>query len=270
MAQRKLIAPTRKPIRLVPVRPNIGLEVRFQRQLDDMIEAMNRDTIRTVTRTYKDKPPEMAADESPAAALRRAMGGLARKWSQRFADFAETIGGSFGRKAARLTDQAMAAALKKAGFTVKFSITREVNDIVQANVAENVTLIKSIPSEYFTDVQGSVMRSVQTGRDLGTLTAELERDYGITRRRAAIIARTQNNLATATITRARQDELGITQAIWIHSSAGKVPRPTHVANNGKPYDVATGWFDPHEKKRIWPGELINCRCTSRAIIPGLG
>jgi len=269
MAQRKLTAPTKKPIRLAPVRPNAGLTIRFQAQIDAMIDAMNRDTLRVIRRTWKARPPEMATDISPAAALRNAMSKLATKWTRRFADFAETIGGTFGRKAAAMTDRAMAAALKKAGFMVKFSLTREINDIVQANVADNVTLIKSIPAEYLTDVQGSVMRSVQTGRDLGTLTAELDRDYGISRRRAALIAKTQNQMATATITRARQLELNITQAIWRHSAAGRVPRPTHVANNGKLYNIAEGWLDPAVNKRIWPGMEINCRCISIPVITGI-
>lgn len=270
MATRNLTAPTKKPIRLAPIRPNLGLTIRYQGQIDAMIDAMSRDVLRSVRAQWRRKPPEMATDISPAAALRGLFRRLASKWTARFNDFAETIGGTFGRKAAAMTDHAMAAALKKAGFTVKFSMTREVNDIVQAAVAENVTLIKSIPAEYLVDVQGAVMRSVQAGRDLGGLTAELEKTYGITRRRAATISQHQNSMATAAITKARQQEIGITQAIWRHSGGGRVPRLTHVANSGKPYTIATGWFDPHEKKFILPGELIHCRCVSIPIIPGLG
>ena len=70
------------------------------------------------------------------------------------------------------------------------------------------------------------------------------------------------------MTRARQDELGITEAIWVHSGAGKHPRPTHVAMNGKKYDVNKGMWDPAVKRWIFPGEEINCRCISRSIIPG--
>ena len=71
------------------------------------------------------------------------------------------------------------------------------------------------------------------------------------------------------MTRARQVEVGITEAIWMHSHAGKEPRPTHVANDGKRYKVAEGWFDPDPRVRrhIVPGELINCRCTTRSIVP---
>ena len=65
---------------------------------------------------------------------------------------------------------------------------------------------------------------------------------------AVIIARDQNNKATASMTRARQNELGITEAIWVHSGAGKHPRPTHVAMNGAKYDVKKGMWDPAVKR----------------------
>ena len=114
------------------------------------------------------------------------------------------------------------------------------------------------------------MRSVQTGRDLGSLSKELQERYGVTERRAALIARTQNNMATSAMQRARQTELGIEEAIWMHSHAGVTPRKTHLANDGKRYNIATGWYDPDPKVRrhIWPSQIINCRCQSKPIIRG--
>jgi len=110
------------------------------------------------------------------------------------------------------------------------------------------------------------MRSVQTGRDLGTLAQELETRYGTTKRRAAFIAQSQNNIATATMIRTRQAELGITQAVWLHSAGGRVPRPEHVAASGKTYDVAKGMF--LEGKWTWPGVEPRCRCVSKSVITG--
>lgn len=136
-------------------------------------------------------------------------------------------------------------------------------------VAENVSLIKSIPQQYLVNVQGVVLRAVQAGRDASTLSIELKKQFGVSQRRASLIARDQNNKATAMIHRARQMELELFEAIWLHSSAGKKPRPTHVANHGKTYDVRTGWFDPAVKKHIWPGTEINCRCVSKTIVAGL-
>jgi uncharacterized protein with gpF-like domain len=53
--------------------------------------------------------------------------------------------------------------------------------------------------------------------------------------------------------------LGITEGIWLHSHAGRTPRPTHVAMNGKRYLISKGMWDSAVKKFIWPGEEINCR-----------
>jgi uncharacterized protein with gpF-like domain len=145
---------------------------------------------------------------------------------------------------------------------------------MQAAIGENVGLIKSIASEHLTQVEGLVMRHMQTGRDLGALTSDLTERYDITKKRASFIARDQANKMTAVINRTRQNELGITQARWKHSGAGKHPRLSHLAagrdNGGKGvlYDVAKGCLIDGEY--IWPGQLPNCRCTSQSVIPGLG
>lgn len=265
-----LTAPTKKPIRLPPVRPNLGVEAAYQKKLDTLIAQMARDVSRTILAVYRKDPPVMAQDKTPAeafAAMNSAIRAMTRKWNQTFADFAAGEGRKFAAQSIGSADRSLAAALKKSGFTVKFTMTPAATDIMRATAAAQVGLIKSIPQEYLADVQGAVMRSVQTGRDLGTLTKELQDKYGITKRRASTIARDQNNKATASITRARQDELGITKAVWLHSAGGKTPRPEHVAMSGKTYDISKGAF--LEKQWTWPGVQINCRCVSCSIIPGL-
>ena len=70
--------------------------------------------------------------------------------------------------------------------------------------------------------------------------------------------------------RARQVELGIKEAVWIHSNAGETPRPTHLkaGRDRVRYDVSKGWWDPAVQEYILPGQLINCRCSSRSVIKG--
>jgi len=177
----------------------------------------------------------------------------------------------FAVSAAEQADRSFRSILKRGGWTVKFTRTRAVNDVMQASIGENVGLIRSIPSEYHTQVQGIVLRSVQEGRDLAHATREIEQQFGVTRRRAATISRDQNNKMTAAVARVRQQELGITQAVWVHSDAGKHPRPSHVAfaagkNGGPVYNVAEGALI--DGKRIWPGTEINCRCFAKPIVEG--
>jgi SPP1 gp7 family putative phage head morphogenesis protein len=116
------------------------------------------------------------------------------------------------------------------------------------------------------EVQGLVMRSVQVGRDASYLTDELTKRYGITQRRAELISRDQNNKATSVMNRARQLEIGITEAKWRHSHAGQHPRISHLEADGKVYSIAEGCKIDGEF--IWPGEKINCRCTAKPILPG--
>jgi len=212
---------------------------------------------------------DMAMDELPSDQLRRLFRELSKQWRASFDTGAQELAEYFAQAASQRSDMQLKAILTKAGFAVAFKLTPAQRDILEAVVAENVTLIKSIPEQYLTAVGGAVMRSVQTGRDVGGLRKELEEQFGVTRRRASLIARDQNQKATSAFNRARQLEIGVTKARWKHSHAGKTPRPTHLANDGNLYDVATGWYDPHEKEWIWPGQLINCRCTSQSLFPGL-
>lgn len=210
----------------------------------------------------------LAFDRKTAAdRITEAFDKLKRRWLKQFDEAAPKLARWFAIAASKRSDATLQRILRDGGFSVKFQMTPAARNIIDAAVAENVSLIKSIPSQYFTQVEGAVMRSVRQGGDLGTLAKELRSQYGVTKRRAAFIAKDQNAKATADMTKARQIEKGY-KAIWRHSHAGKTPRPTHVAQDGKTYDPAAGWLDPAINKRIWPGTEPGCRCITQTIIPG--
>lgn len=260
----------RKPKVLPPVLPNAGLTALYQKKLTQLIGDMTRSVLREVKAAYRANPPVMAQDLDPADALRKSMAGLSKEWKGKFDRAAKELAEFFALAASQRSDRAFRAILKRAGLSVEFKMTPAQIDIMKATVNQNVALIKSIPERYLSQVEGSVMRAVQIGMDVGGLTKELLAHYDVTKKRAAFISRDQNIKANSAFNRNRQIELGITQAQWKHSSAGKEPRPSHVkaGREGVVYDVNKGWFDPTEKRFIQPGELVNCRCTSRSVIPG--
>lgn len=255
---------------LKPVLPNAGIAAQYRRRLDDLIAEMQRSYVYWLRAQYRDNPPTLAMDAVPARDFERELKRLGVQWESRWEEAAPKLASWFLKSVSSRSKKTLMKILKDAGIAVEFKMTTAMRDIMQATLSENVSLIKSIGSEYHTQVEGLVMRSVAAGRDLGTLTDQLEHRFGVTRRRAALIAKTQNNMATASMTRVRQQEVGITEAIWLHSHGGKEPRPTHLANSGKRYNVAEGWFDsdPKVRRHIWPGELINCRCASKAVVKG--
>lgn len=262
-----LRAPTRRSVTVDAVRPNAGLQMLYRRKIEALTDAMHKSVEYWIRAAYRANAPEIAQDASPASLLQQVIRRLMRKWQKKFDEAAPELARYFATAVHRRTDNQLRAILKKSGFSVGFKMTREYNDVMQATVGEQVGLIRTIPQKYLSEVQGAVMRSVATGRDVATLQKDILKTYGVTKRRAALIARDQNNKATATLTRVRQDGLGIVEAEWLHSHGGKEPRPEHLAFSGKRYIIAKGAY--LEGKWVWPGTEINCRCVSRSIIPGL-
>lgn len=202
----------------------------------------------------------------PADELNAAMTELGEYWQGRFDESSKRLAQYFSRSSYRRTDDQLRQILADGGWTIKFEPTPGQLDILRAAVHENVGLIKSIPQQYLKNVEGLVMRSVQRGGDMGQLAKDLQHQYGVTKRRAAFIARDQNNKATSVFQEARRAELGIDEAIWMHSHGGKKPRPTHVAMDGKRYKIAEGMYDSAIGRNTWPGQEPNCRCVSRGIV----
>lgn len=265
MTSNKLVAPKGKDLTLRAVQPNAGIEARYRKRLNALIEEMSASIQYWIGATYRSNFP-VAQDETGTEALQRAMNAVAAQWLRKFDAGAEKLGDWFAEKSRNYSDGALKQILKDSGFAVDFKMTETMRDTYQAVIAEQVGLIKSIASQHLTHVQTLVMQSVQKGGDLHGLAKQLESQYGVTKRRAALIARDQNVKATAVMTRVRQREIGVTTAIWKHSHAGKAPRPSHVAADGQEYDIEKGML--LDGVWTWPGVEINCRCVSRPKIAG--
>lgn len=260
-----------RPKTLKPVRPNAGVEAAYYKALMSEIDEMQDSIVYWLKANYRKVEPQIVAqDASPASVLSSIMDKLTAQWRVKFNEVAAEMARRFVRSAQSHTDGAFSKHLRDSGFSVKFKPTKAIETAAQLSINENVTLIKSIASQHLGEVNGLVMRSAMAGRDLATLTTELQERYGVTKRRAAFIARDQNNKASAAITRTRQMSLGITEAEWAHSHGGKHPRESHVKAGRERlrYRLDQGADVDGNGKLIFPGELPNCRCVARPIIPG--
>lgn len=247
--------------------PNEGVRAWYQEQMQVMARRMARDILRLMKRYYRPAQKRMALDDDPIVTLRTVLRVWGRLWQKRFDDMSKDIAQLFADRSQRHLDVAMRKRLKDAGFTVRFRPTERMVSAYRAVVAENVGLIRSIPQQFLKDVESAVWSAVRSGGSMSELSTSLREKYGVTYRRAALIARDQVAKSKSVMENARRAELGITEAVWQHSSAGKEPRPTHVAMNGKRFKISDGMYDSAEGRKVQPGELINCRCTSRAVIP---
>lgn len=156
-------------------------------------------------------------------------------------------------------------------FTIKLKPTAQQTQAIAVAIAENSRLIKSIAARFLDDVEGTILRGYMEERNGSAIAREICDKYDVSKKRANLIARDQIHKANAAFNRSRQQQLGIEEAVWQHSSAGKEPRPEHVkwGKEKARYKIADGMWSEVDSAFVWPGTPINCRCTGRSIIPGI-
>lgn len=255
------------------VRPSIDIADQYRRKLIQLINEMNHSFNYWIGSTFKKTQDErelinpLLAYDTAANDLEKAINLLRKRWQRKFDILSTELAEYFSKAVQKRSDADLKKILKKSGIAVEFKLTKPMKEILSSIVNENVTLIKSIPQQYLNQVEGATYRAVSAGRDLEELFKAVQNTHQVTKKRAELIARDQNNKATGQLQKVRYEELGIEEAIWRHSHAGRDKRPSHVKNDGQKYRVAEGWYDPDEKQYITPGYLINCRCYSVPILP---
>ena len=139
---------------------------------------------------------------------------------------------------------------------------------------QNSQLIKSMTDEELERVSGIVQRGLQEGSSLESVTDNIEKSFGITRRHAKLIARDQTGKLNASLTKLRDQEIGLETYEWQTSGDERV-RQSHKLMDGKicRYDDSTVYLD--EESKTWikrtsemtkntVGFDVQCRCQGIA------
>jgi uncharacterized protein with gpF-like domain len=257
---------------LPPVHPNAGIGVVYRTRLQRAVAAMNASLDYWLSARWGE-------DNRSANRIIATMKELGRRWQSNFDELAPDVAGQFGARSVQYTTNRMEQLLDDAGWSVEFKVSPAINVIMRSAVTENVGLIRSIASQHLQKVEGIVMRGVQAGNDLKTMTKALHEEFDVPKKRAAFIALDQTKKLNSVITKARQDQAGIKRAVWMHANITTPGhfRPEHLAfsrgthadgpsGKGPVYEVAQGAY--LEGKWTYPGFEINCRCSSRPVIEG--
>lgn len=155
--------------------------------------------------------------------------------------------------------------------------SEDLSDVVGAKIAENASLIRTIPEEFLKRVEGVVYRGTIRGDTAGSLIKELQKTYDITENRARVIARDQTSKINSALNKKRQQRLGIDLYVW-RGAGDERQRKSHDVLNG----MTCRWDDPtvysEDDGKTWkkrssiggyigdPGEDIQCRCHGQPII----
>lgn len=148
--------------------------------------------------------------------------------------------------------------------------TEGIDDFVKLSINKNVSLIKSLPEEYLTQVETIVNNGVVSGARYSTIEKEIIAKTNSANsklaNRIATIARNEIQTINSQISLRRSEALGINKGIYRTSEDERV-RTCHDELNGKEYEIAKGAWSPSCQKYIQPGITdINCRCSFSPII----
>lgn len=252
--------------KLLQLEDNSAIAEQYIRYVNVFFKEMKKEYYNQIMDYYRENRSELVLDTDYTSALERIINNIGIRWKAKFGLLADNVskvivGEVDTRNKAKFTK------IKKK-YPWVLTDTRDLQktvNTIQASIAENVSLIKSIEEKYHSSITSSVMRSVSQGNNLQQLTQDLREIGGISERRIKLIASDQVAKATAQINRQRSIDTGFTKAIWKKSIAGKTHRISHARANGEVFDIAKGCLIDDEY--ILPRENINCKCSYNLIIP---
>lgn len=252
-----------------------GIASQYNDTLQKHIDAMLREVMREVEllhMSFVGDSVAFAMDASIASQARILTNKMRDKFSKLFASIAQPAAERMTTRAEKDSGTKLGISLREMSgqLTLKGNVFNDdLRDVITASVAENVSLIKRIPEKYLDDVQGAVMRSIQTGGNgLADLQPQLEK-YGVqTKNWAKNVSLDQTRKAYNSINASRMQTLGVKQFEWVHSGGSNHPREYHRdVLNGKifSFDDLPHLDGPGKGERGIPGQAPYCRCTMRPI-----
>lgn len=141
----------------------------------------------------------------------------------------------------------------RAAFNTEVAIPEPwIRDTFESFVVEQAKLIRSVPEQFISDVSGILQRGFRAGTPHEQLARDVRGRFDIPKHRAATLARTSVAQLNSTLTKLRNQEMGVTHYVWRTALDDRV-RPSHMAKEGERY----AWNDP-PKDTGHPGMDFNC------------
>lgn len=268
----------RRQVTIPGIPASVGIQNEYTRSIRRLIKQMEKAALKFVLEKYKlFRESEMVTNDAPVDfdnrrlqqlidAIKARFGRYISEWE---AEEMDAIASKFIGKIDKQTKAGLIANLKKAGIVIDFHISALHQPLLEEMVASNVNLIKSIAPKYFDKLTNVVIDSALKGRDMASIFKHIKDLNTVTERRAELIAIDQTNKATQALNVMQTKDIGIKKGIWIHIPGEKSSRKTHIAMNGKTFDLDEGLYDEDVGRNVLPGELPYCRCDFRPDITEL-
>lgn len=174
-----------------------------------------------------------------------------------------TVSSILNLEARRHTTEFITTAKKALGIDLGAVVRQtDLDDFLRLASQRNANLIQNLATQTISRIQELTTQSVLNGESSAVLYKRLMQQFGLSERRAKLIARDQIGKLTSDLNRARQQQAGITKYRWATSLDERV-RKLHQSLEGQEYE----WGEPTgAEDGLPPGQPIQCRCLARPII----
>lgn len=133
-------------------------------------------------------------------------------------------------------------------------------DMLEKWVSDNVELIKTVPGQSLDKMKELVYQNYMKGSTTTDIVKEIQRQYGIGKRHAKLIARDQTAKLNADITESQQRDAGVSRYKW-SGVMDQRERRSHRELEGR----IISWDNPPDVgggRCCHPGQDYQCRCCA--------
>jgi len=181
----------------------------------------------------------------------------------------EKMATEFANKTYKANEKNISNSIKKsAGIAIALPVGNI--SLTEDWVAENTLLIKDLQEQYINRISKSVSAGYRQGKTYTSIAKSIQRETGITWRRAKTISTDQIGSLNGQIAKKRNEELGVATAKWRTAGdervrgnpSGLYPNaiPSHFKRNNQTFKWSEGIGGE------FPGGPIRCRCFAESII----
>lgn len=251
------------------VEPALTVGVAYNAELQMIVREVSKDVNKHIVPLVRRLTPQYQADsaiETLDTWVDQIVGALTllkNKWSSpQFVALSNRIASKFVLSASAVNQKRFNESVRGFGINV-FGDSQELQDYLSASAYDNARLIQSIPAQYITQIDSIVMTNVRAGGRPSAITKLLVDQFGVTQRRAKMIARDQTAKINGDLASKRQQNAGFEYFQWVDSDDERV-RDRHADISEKVTAYGEGiyrWDNPPLSSKgvpIIPGQDYQC------------
>lgn len=229
----------------------------------EVLEAMSKPAVEAFSDT---RPVNFATEYNKRVAK------IQRDLAKRFGDarIQELISKLLKKVDSRNRSELYSKVEKAIGLSTKeLTATEGLKAKIDAYIAETTAWVQKLRDDTLAEYTANTLRAMSLGQSLEEVMDNFTGMVEKRKNHAKFVARNQIANFNSLTTKARAQNLGITEARWITSRDERV-RESHIdrgRDGGKVFKLDKGCYSDKDGKWLLPGVDYQCRCTYELIIP---